>query len=294
VVPASQVRLGLGDAGFVWGATVTDLVRTFRLQPFRLHDHIGRFRRGCNLVGIRLTTSNDLLAKAAGELIEQNGRHLPPGGELVLVLAATPGEIGYYTGQPGGAGEAPPTLVLHTFPLPFQRYARLVTEGARLLVPSVRQLTAASVPPQVKHRSRLHFWLAEQEARATDPHATPLLLDAEGFVTEAPSANFLVVRSGRVQSPRRSRVLGGISLRVTEEFCRQLGIPFEEQDLKLDDCLGADEAMLTSTAYGLAPVARLGDRSFPAPGPLAARLREAWNRLAGLDIAGQILSRASA
>src|SRR5207302_1251856 len=102
---------------------------------------------------------------------------------------------------------------------------RLVRDGARLLVPSVRHVPAASIDPRIKQRSRLHWWLAEQEVHQVDPLASALLLDDQGHVTETAAANFLLVRRGEVLSPPRSSVLSGVSLQVTQELCRQLGVP---------------------------------------------------------------------
>ena len=42
MVPASQAHLAIYDAGIVLGATVTEMTRTFRLEPFRLDDHLDR------------------------------------------------------------------------------------------------------------------------------------------------------------------------------------------------------------------------------------------------------------
>ena len=44
-VPASQAHLAIYDAAIILGATVTDLTRTFRQQPYRLEDHVARFYR---------------------------------------------------------------------------------------------------------------------------------------------------------------------------------------------------------------------------------------------------------
>lgn len=44
-LPQPEARLTLHDAGFVLGVTVTDLCRTFRHRPYRLADHLRRFRK---------------------------------------------------------------------------------------------------------------------------------------------------------------------------------------------------------------------------------------------------------
>jgi branched-subunit amino acid aminotransferase/4-amino-4-deoxychorismate lyase len=138
-------------------------------------------------------------------------------------------------------------------------------------------------------RARMFWWIAEQEAKQIEPGASALLLDPEGFVTETAAANFLVVRGGTVVTPPRRSVLGGISLRVVEELCGGLGIPFEEKPLTLAECQAADEAMITCTAYCVAGVRRLHGAELPWPGPVWQRLLAAWSEQVGVDIAAQIL-----
>jgi branched-subunit amino acid aminotransferase/4-amino-4-deoxychorismate lyase len=288
-LPQGEARLPLNDAGFVWGATVTDLCRTFRQQPYRLADHLQRFRQSCRLAAVPLAATDAELTAAATELVRCNGAFLGPHQELALVFLATPGPIGYYLGEPGGAGDGPPTLIVHTFPLPLGRYARWLREGARLVIPAVRHLPAVSVPPQAKVRSRLFWWRAEQEAHAADPAASALLLDPEGFLTETAAANHLLVRGGAVLTPRRERVLPGISLAVVEELCRDLGLPFAEADLRREDLATADEALLTCTSFCLAPVAAVDGRPLACPGPIFERLLAAWSDRVGVDVRAQIL-----
>jgi branched-chain amino acid aminotransferase len=289
-LPQSEAYLPLHDAGFVWGATVTDLCRTFHHRLYRLSDHLTRFRRSCQSAHIPQVVGDDELALLAERLIAHNAALLPSDGDLALVLIATPGAIEYYTGLPGNAAEGKPTLAMQTFPLPFHRYRRLFEEGAHLVVPATRQVPASSVDPRIKQRSRLHWWIADQEARAAEPGALALLLDSEGCLTETAAANFLLVRNGRVLSPPPPSILGGISLQVTQELCQRFGIAFLEQPLHLDDCQGADEALLASTPYGIAGVSRINGIALPWPGPILRQLQQGWNLEVGLDISRQILS----
>jgi branched-chain amino acid aminotransferase len=174
--------------------------------------------------------------------------------------------------------------------LPFARYRHLFEAGATLAISNVRHVPGASVDRRIKHRSRLHWWIADREVQARMPHASALLLDENGHVTETAAANFLLVRDGKVLSPPAAAILGGISLQVTREICDRLGISFGERLLTVAECLAADEALVTSTAYGLAPVSKLDQRAYPAPGPVALRLMAAWDETAGLNIRQQILA----
>jgi branched-subunit amino acid aminotransferase/4-amino-4-deoxychorismate lyase len=147
------------------------------------------------------------------------------------------------------------------------------------------------VDPRAKQRSRLHWWLAEQEAKKIEPGAIALLLDLENHVTETAGANFLLVRAGTVVSPPRSTILNGISLQVIQELCGELGIPFEEKPFHIAECLAADEAMLTSTPYCVAGVSRINGTPLKTwPGPVFQKIQHAWCQKVGVDIARQILA----
>lgn len=281
-IPADELAIAINDAGFVWGATVTDLCRTFHQRIYRWSDHLARFRNSCQSAFIDIALDDAGITRAAETLVEHNANSQ----EMVLVLLATPGLIGYYSGQQGTASAA--TFVMHTFPLPTARYRHLFEQGARLVIPSIRQ-PAHAVPPHIKQRSRMHWWLAEHEVRQVDSAAAALLLDDEGFVTETAAANFLVVLDGEVVSPPTDAVLPGVSLLVVRELCRELGIVFREQPLRLEDCLQATEAFLSSTGFCIAGVRSLAGHEFRWPGPVFERLLAAWSAKVGVDICKQIV-----
>src|SRR5262249_6928805 len=71
-VPLAEAALPLHDAGFVFGATVTDLVRTFHGRPFRLADHVERFRSSCDLCRVPQPLPDERLIAVAGELLARN------------------------------------------------------------------------------------------------------------------------------------------------------------------------------------------------------------------------------
>lgn len=245
-----------------------------------------RFRESCRLARVPLHKDGELRDQAE-QLVAHNAALLDASQDLALVCFATPGPIGYYLGE---TNTGPPTLGMHTFPLPFTRYRRLFEDGARLVIPPVRHVDPASVSPHIKMRSRLFWWIAEQAAHDSDPLASALLLDAYGFVTETAAANLLLVKDGRILTPWRGRVLHGISLQVVREICAERAIPFDEADLALDDCRRADEAILTNTSYCLAPVRTIQGRTLSCPGPMFELLLAAWNERVGLDVRAQITS----
>ncbi len=281
--PQSQARLAQNDAGFVLGATVTDLCRTFRHRLYRWDDHLARFRQSAKSACIDVSVSDAELLRVAEELVAHNSRLIGPNDDLALVMFATPGPIGFYLGEATQPGDSP-TLGMHTFPLPFVRYRPWVEHGVELVTPSVRALPETCVHPTIKQRSRMHWWLAEREVRRTHPTAQALLLDDRGFVTETASSNLLLVKDGVLISPPRERILPGVSLGVVAEF----GIPLEYRDLTLADCYAADEAVLTCTTYCIAGVRAINGHPLAFPGPMLGRILKAWSAEVGVEIHRQI------
>jgi branched-chain amino acid aminotransferase len=293
LIPRDQATLAIADAGLVFGATVTDFCRTFHHKLFRWTDHLERFRNDCRTCFIPLLLEDAELTAIAHDLVERNSRLLEPHQELALISFATPGPIGVYAGTPGQDG--PPTVCLHTIGLSFERYRSFFAQGVSLGTICHDATLASLTPASSKHRSRLHWWraghlLRQQSASPIPAGALPLLIDSAGHVLETAIGNVLVVLDGTVCSPPGGTVLDGISLRVIEEMCGQLGIPFARRFLALEDCWAASEAMLCGSAFCLAGVRWIDGRELPWPGAITQRLLAAWSERVGINIALQILS----
>ena len=70
VVPASEARLAYYDYGIILGATLTDLVRTYRHKPFRLDDHLTRFYESCRYARIQPLLSPEETRAVTLELLD--------------------------------------------------------------------------------------------------------------------------------------------------------------------------------------------------------------------------------
>jgi branched-subunit amino acid aminotransferase/4-amino-4-deoxychorismate lyase len=289
-VPASQAHLAIYDAGVFMGATVTEMTRTFHKRPWRLEDHLDRLFRSLRYTRMDVGLSKTQLAGISRELLEHNARLLDEDGELGLIHFVTAGEYPTYAGMAGRPARTSPTICVHTFPLPFELWAKKMQAGAHLVTPSIRHVPPQCCDPKMKYRSRMHYYLADQEARLVDPEASALLLDLDGNVTETSGANFLIVERGRIASPTTANTLPGISRATVVELAAELAIPFVERDIQVFDVVNADEAFLASTPYCLMSVTRINGLPIGdgRPGPVVGRLLAAWGARVGLDIAEQI------
>jgi branched-subunit amino acid aminotransferase/4-amino-4-deoxychorismate lyase len=277
-LPLAEVAIPLDDAGVVWGATVVDRLRTFGGRLFALDAHLRRFRQGCELARVPQPVANAQLARISEQLVRENRQ----GNEVSAVWIATPGPFGDLNDPRG------PTLIVYTTPLDPRHFERQARDGVYLVtVPST-----LAVDPRVKHRSRLPWWIAMQQARGREAHAEPLLVEAgSDLVLETPAANVLAVLDGAVVSPPRERILGGVTLGVVEDLCRHLGLSFVERPIAVDDLKRASEVLLANTTYCLAGVSRIGEWAVPFPGPILDRLLDAWSQWVGVDIRRQMAGR---
>jgi branched-subunit amino acid aminotransferase/4-amino-4-deoxychorismate lyase len=294
MVPASQAHLAIYDAGVVLGATVTEMTRTFHRRPWRLGEHLDRLFRSLRYTRMNIGLSKEQLAGISQEVVEHNARLLDGGGELGLIQFVTAGEYPTYAGMAGRPARTTPTVCVHTFPLPFELWARKMQTGAHLVTPSIRHVPPQCYDPKMKYRSRMHYYLADQEARLVDPDASALLLDLAGNVTETSGANFFIVERGTIVSPTTTNTLPGVSRAMVLSLAEKLGIPFEERDFQVYNVVNAEEAFITSTPYCLMPVTKInglpiGDGK---PGGIFRLLLAAWSAEVGLDIEKQILDGA--
>jgi branched-chain amino acid aminotransferase len=308
-LPESKAALSLVDAGFVLGATIAEQLRTFHGKIFRLDDHLARLEYSLKLVGIDPLVSREQLAELAREIVARNHRLLPPDDDLGLSIFVTPGEYPAYSSSPHSPGtpisrsapgeysacassprQTAPTLCLHTYLLPFRYWADKYRTGQFLATTGIRQVPAACWPPDIKCRSRMHYYLADREAAQRHPGSRALLLSLDGNVTEASTANVLIYRGDEgLISPPMGKILHGISLRELVEIASVLQIPCVERDFTPQEVADADEVLLTSTPFCVLACTRLNGRAIGSgqPGGIFQRLLTAWSEIVGVNIAHQ-------
>jgi branched-chain amino acid aminotransferase len=292
LIPQSEAKLPVYDAGIVLGATVTEMIRTFGQRPFKLEEHVARLYRSMKYARFEPELTAEGMLATTLEVAEHNAALLPEGKELGIIQFVTAGTFSVYAGSASHGDKMTPTVCIHTFPLPLHLWAQGFETGLHAVTPSNRHVPPQCIDPKMKYRSRLHYWLAEQEAKAVDPEAATLLLDLDGNVTEFSGGNILIVVDGAIVSPTTRNILPGISRQTVIELASELDIPFIERDIQVYDVCNADEAFEATTPFCLMPVTKINNIPIGdgKPGPLCSRLLEAWSTKVGVDIVGQMKS----
>lgn len=233
-------HLQVDDFGVFQGVTVVERMRTCGGKVFAMRKHMNRLAASCELLHIARDNRLNAIPDAIEACLEQNAEFVSEQEDVGICVLATPGIV--------GADQS--TVIIYLQTLDWMRIARLRRFGELLEVSAVQQPSPESMPRRAKTRARLHYYLANRNVRR-ESHATPILIDADGSLTETASANLLLVHQDRILSPPPESILPGVSLEIVRELADDAGMPFVEQPLSRELIQRADEIILTGTGAGI-------------------------------------------
>jgi branched-subunit amino acid aminotransferase/4-amino-4-deoxychorismate lyase len=280
-IPSSELGVAVDDFGFLMGATLTEKLRTFKGVPYRSEAHLVRLAHSLEVMRWNAQRICGEAYSAVEEFVVRNAHLIAEGDDWNITLFVTPGKF---------LDAASPTICVHGQPIPFHHWAREFVKGAKAVTVSVRQVPANCWPPELKCRSRMHYYLADREAHSLWPGSRAILLDQDGYVGEGTTANVIAYFKDRgLVTPKIEKVLPGVSQQVVFDLAKSLGIAHEEADLLPADLSQADELYFASTSLCLLPVVNFDGLPIAAgrPGPVFEKLLSAWSELVGVDIAAQ-------
>lgn len=291
-VPTSQVTVPIYDGGFVQGTTVAEQIRTFHGELYALDAHLERLQQSLDCVHVQLPFTMTDVKEWMVQLATQNHSMLQSGDDLALCLFVTPGPYLSFAAAPGivPPDRQGPSLVMHTYPLPFKNWAPQYQVGEQLEFVEIREVPTECWPAALKCRSRMHYYLADLEARSKNPNARALLLDVHGFVAEASTASVFLYREDEgFVAPREEDVLPSISLKTIRDFAQSRRIPWVHRRIEPQEVFNSQEVLLCSTSPCILPVTQVDRRSIGTgtPGPRWREMMDCWNERVGLDVVAQ-------
>lgn len=288
IVPESEAKVSFRDRGFLMGDAVFDTTRTFGHRIFKLDEHLTRFFNSLKYMRIEPGLTKQQFADITMQVLNTNLPLIDDSDDYWVSQRVTRGMR--------VEGTTTPTVIVECTPLPFADRAPYYRDGMPVVVPSVRRTPPQSHSPRAKVHNYVNLVIAEQEVKAQNPNAWPILLDINGNLCEGPGSNIFIVKNGVVITPKEQYLLAGISRETVVELAQELGIETKEADIDLFDAYTADEAFVTSTSFCICPVSSFNGNPVAdggVPGPVTDRLQKAYSGMVGLDIAGQYLSRLS-
>lgn len=246
---------------------------------FRLPEHLERFRRSCELIGLRLEYDAAGLDLAVKQTVRIN-----PGARAVKISAFIASvEIDVVPVddevQVAIAAFDPISDVLAHKAKPVPK----PSATCRLWIEKeIHNRREDIVSPQAKVAANYVSTMgAKARARAAG-YDEILLVDEYGQVAETPTANvFMVDRNGALLTPPVNRVLLGVTRSTVLELARASGLVVREVPITPDALLEASEVFLTGTTAGVWPVTSVDGQSVGAAeiGPVAKMLLERFERV---------------
>lgn len=273
-IPWDEARVHILTHTLHYGLGVFEGIRAYhchdgRTAIFRLKEHIQRLYDSAHVMQLAIPFSAEQVEGACVEILRLNQQKEAYIRPLVFV-------------GDGVMGLNPGTNPIRVTIISWVWGAYLGDEG---LMKGIRLKTSAFTRHHVRIMmtktktvgNYVNSILAKREAI----HAgfdEAILLDTEGYVSEASGENIFMVKDGVLRTPPLTSILPGITRQALLTLARDMGISVWEEKFSLDDLYLADEAFLTGTAAEVTPVREVDGRLIGqgSPGPITQKLQSVF------------------
>jgi branched-chain amino acid aminotransferase len=274
--PRERALISVFDSGFILGDGVWEGLRVHRGRLAFLDMHLARLFEAAKAIDLDIGMDRAALTAALYRTLAAN--HMTEGVHVRLMITRGLKSTPY---QDPRACIGPATVVI----IPEYKLPRpeTLTRGVRLFTVHVRRGAPDVQDPKLNSHSKLNCITACIQATKAGADEA-LMLDPHGFVATCNSTHFFIVRRGEVWTSTGKYCIAGITRANVLSLCRQAGIPAIEKDFSLTDVYGADEAFVTGTFAGIAPVTEVDGRKLTAArGPMVERLQRLYLELIERD-----------
>jgi branched-chain amino acid aminotransferase len=236
---------------------------------FRLREHIERLFKSCHIIMMEVPYSVEELVDASMETIRRNklrGCYIRP---LVFM-----GEGAM------GLGAVNPTRVsIIAFPWGAYLGEDGLKNGIRVTISSFTRLHVNINMVRAKVCGQYTNSILAKRLAVLQGVDETLLLDSQGYVSEATGENIFIVREGRIKTPPTSTpILEGLTRDTVITLAKDLGFELKEEKFTRDELYIADEVFLTGTAAELTPIREIDFRTIGEgkPGPVTKKLQSEY------------------
>lgn len=276
--PRERAVISVFDSGFVLGDGVWEGLRVHKGRIAFLGAHLDRLYEGAKAIDLDIGMSRAALTQALYDTLSAN--HMTEGVHVRLMVTRGLKSTPY---QDPRASIGPASVVI----IPEYKVPRpeVLTQGVRLFTVHVRRGAPDVQDPKLNSHSKLNCITACIQATKAGADEA-LMLDPHGFVATCNSTHFFIVRHGEVWTSSGDYCLPGITRANVLRLCRENGIAAFEKNFSLTEAYGAQEAFVTGTYAGIAPVTEIDGRTVSSGrGPMVERLQQLYLELIERDVA---------
>jgi D-alanine transaminase len=263
-MPLEAARVPVLDRGFIFGDGVYEVIPVYSRRPFRLEEHLVRFRRSHDAIRLTYPMSDAEWTKLVNDLVARNA-----GDDQSIYLQVTRGVARRDHPFPK---DAKPTVFAMSNPLVTP--AREAVENG---IHAIATVDYRWLKCDVKSTSLLGNCLLRQAA--ADAGALEVVMFRDGHLTEGSSSNVFIVKDGVIVAPPKNNlVLPGITYDVVLELAQKHGLPHEVRPISEAEVRAADEIWVTSSTKEVLAVTTLDERAVGGgkPGPVFRRMHQLY------------------
>lgn len=242
-VDENEAHLSPNDRGFIFADGVYEVTKYYNGKPFRLADHLERFRRSLNAIRIGFDAV-DQLPEISEKLLEANGLQQAHAGVYWQVTRGAAQRVHYYPEN------IEPTVYAFAYSMPSDKQKQ--QNGISVILREDIRWQRCDI----KSVSLLPNTMLYNEA--AENGAGECILVRDGFVTEASHSSVFAVKNGTlITRPLSNLILPGITRKVVLELCKKHNIQVDQRLFTKDELLNMDELFICGTGSEIIPVVRV-------------------------------------
>lgn len=247
--PRQEAKISVFDSAVQGGDAVWEGIRVYNGRIFSLDKHLERLQNSAHALDFKGVPDNAFITQAIFETLRAN--NMRDGVHIRLTLTRG---LKITSGMDPRLNQFGPTLIVLAEWKP-----PVYPPEISLITSSIRRNTPMCLDSKIHHNNLINNILAKIEANYAGADAG-LMLDKDGFVSEANGVNLFCIRNGVVYTPHADSCLPGITRSKVIEICQKGGIPIQEKNLSLTEFYIADEVFTTGTMGELTKVTMIDGR----------------------------------
>jgi branched-chain amino acid aminotransferase len=260
----AQIHILTHTLHYGWG--VFEGIRCYHCHDgssaiFRLKEHVDRLFGSAHIVSIKIPFIKEEISSAILETIRIN--KLKEGYIRPIVFIGD-GEMGIYVKK------VDVRVAIAVWSWGAYLGDEGLAKGIRAKVSSFTRLHVNSQMTKAKVCGNyVNSILAKREIISAG-YDEAILLDNEGYVSEASGENIFMVKNGIIKTSPLTSILPGITRDSVITIAKDKGYPIIEERFTRDELYLADEAFFSGTAAEITPVREVDDRQIGPghPGPI--------------------------
>ncbi len=247
-INCSDAKTHILDHSLHFASSVFEGIRVYNYRPFKIKEHIRRFKKSANLLDFEIPYTINYLEKKCDDLIKKNKIK---NGYLRPIAWRGSGSM-----SPHSIGIKIKTAIA-IWEWPTYYSSNIHKKGINLKFTKWKRPSNESAPTQSKCSGLYQICSLAKNDAFRKGYDDALMLDYRNYIAETTSSNIFFLINKKLVTPKADCFLNGITRKTVIKLCRKLKINVIEKHISKKDIEKAEECFVTGTAAEITPVRRI-------------------------------------